>query len=95
MTTAKKLLTLLKECRGLPAESTAEYLLAHGARIAEEPADYDYSKCPHMAQDGASCQLLTCMLCKNGKGLPCGFFPAEEKRRALIMDVSGNNKFHL
>lgn len=94
MTTGEKLLMLLKECRGKTASATAEYLLAHGVRMGEEPTNYDYSECPYMSDDGASCTLLTCMICKRNKGLPCGFFPAEEARRALIMSVNGSNKFH-
>ena len=96
MTTGEKLLALLQECRGKTASATTEYLLAHGVRMGEEPATYDYSQCPHAAEGGNACTLLTCMLCKSGKkGLPCGFFPAEEERRALIMSVSGSNKFHV
>lgn len=96
MNTSEKLLELLKECRGKTASATAEYLLAHGIRMGEEPTTYDYSGCPHAAADGSGCTLLTNMICKCGKkGLPCGFFPAEEERRALIMGVSGSNKFHV
>lgn len=90
-----KLRNLLREVPGKSAGELAEYLLANGVRVVEMPEKYNYSDCPNMTKDGCGCTVLTNMVCRNPfRTLPCGFYPPEQRRRADIMELTGENKFH-
>ncbi len=49
-----------------------------------EGAGYNYSDCPFMNPTGRGCNALSVMICRHPDAMPCGFYPAEKKRRAQI-----------